>query len=81
MPDKRKSDDTNQPSLDDLISLADAAERSGLSPSHLRHLVTTGEIWGKKLGRNWFTTAQAVDEYQAHEHRPGPKPPKPKKGT
>ena len=74
MPDKRKRDDSIQPSLDELISLADAAEQSGLSPAQWRYLVSRGEVWGKKLGRNWFTTSQAVKEYLARDRRPGPKP-------
>ncbi len=81
MPNTRKSQVASQPSLDELLTLEEAAKLSGLSPNHLRHLVTIGEMWGKKLGRNWFTTAQAVKEYQAQDHRPGPKPQMPKKGT
>ena len=76
MPDKRKASDAIQPGLDDLISLKDAAEQSGLSHAHLRLLVRQGEVWGKKLGRDWFTTLQAVREYLARDHRPGPKPKK-----
>ncbi len=74
MPNKPKKGESTQPSLDDLISLAEAAELSGLSPTQWRYLVTRGEVWGKKLGRNWFTTAQAVKEYLARDRRPGPKP-------
>ena len=35
--------------LDDLLSLSEAAAISGLSASHLRLLVRSGEIWGRKL--------------------------------
>lgn len=59
--------------LNDLITLNQAAEFSELSVSHLRLLVTRGEIWGRKIGRNWVTTIQAVDEYQKQGHKPGPK--------
>ena len=71
-------DDRNseQPSLDELMPLREAAELSGLSAGHLRLLVSRGDIWGVKLGRNWVTTAQAVEEYLAQERRPGPKPKK-----
>lgn len=65
-----------QPSLDELISLKEAADFSGLSPNHLRLLVGKGEIWGKKIGRNWVTTKEAVIEYKARDIRPGPKPKK-----
>jgi hypothetical protein len=66
----------DQPSIDDLITLSEAAKRSELSPNHLRLLVSTGEIWGKKLGRDWFTTEEVVREYLARDRRPGPKPKK-----
>ncbi len=68
------SSDSNQPGLDILISLRAAAEFSALSAGHLRLLVNRGEIWGVKLGRNWVTTAKAVEEYLAQGRRPGPKP-------
>jgi hypothetical protein len=70
--------DPVQPPLDALISLREGAELSGLSASHLRLLVSRGDIWGRKIGRNWVTTAQAVEEYLAQDRRPGPKPKKPR---
>ncbi len=69
-----QSGDDYQPGLDELLSLSEAANRTGLSASHLRLLVRNGEVWGKKVGRNWLTTEQAVRDYLAHEHKPGPKP-------
>jgi len=69
--DKVRND---QPGLDELISLSEAVEISGLSPSQIRLLVSGGVIWGKKLGRNWFTTSQAVKDYLKLDRRPGPKP-------
>jgi len=67
-----------QPSLDELISLREASELSGLSAGHLRLLVRRGKLWGVKLGRNWVTTTQAIEEYLAQDRRPGPKPKKPR---
>lgn len=66
--------ESGQPRLEDLLSLKQAAKISGLSHGHLRLLVRTGELWGTKLGRNWVTTRQAVDEYLARDRKPGPKP-------
>ena len=57
-----------------LMSLAEAAEVCGLSAAHLRRLVRNRLIWGKKIGRNWVTTAETVAEYLAQDRRPGPKP-------
>jgi excisionase family DNA binding protein len=62
-----------QPNLTDLITLHEAAELSGLSNSHLRLLARKGTIWATRLGHNWFTTPQAVQDYLSLERRPGPK--------
>jgi excisionase family DNA binding protein len=60
--------------LDDLISLQEAAEYSGLSAGHIRLLVRNGDLIGKKIGRNWITTKQSVDDYLALGRKRGPKP-------
>lgn len=75
-PDESQNKSENLPNLAELISLSQASEQSGLSPSHLRLLVSQGEVWGIKLGRNWFTTAQAVMRYLDAGHKPGPRPKK-----
>lgn len=56
-----------------LISLAEAAQQFGLSHSHLRRLVRDKQVWGVKIGRDWVTTQEAVQQYLATERRPGPK--------
>jgi len=72
MPGRSKRRGSYQPALEELISLRQAAGLSGLSPGHLGLLIRQGELWGKKIGRNWVTTAQAVREYLARDRRPGP---------
>ena len=52
---------------DDLLSLREVAEISGLSTSHLRLLARTGRLRARKMGRDWFTTEAAVDAYLADE--------------
>jgi len=76
MQDNDKEIEEEEPSLDELISVSAASEFSGLSQSYIRRLVSQGEIWGMKLGRNWVTTEQAVKEYLAQDRKPGPKPKK-----
>lgn len=73
MPDEGLGDSEYQPRWNELLTLKEAAKLSGLSPNHLRRLVSEGEIWGRKLGRDWFTTELAVNEYLARDRRPGPK--------
>jgi len=63
-----------QPHLNDLISLREAAEISGLTQPHLALLIRRQELWGTKLGgRNWFTSKSALEKYLARDRRPGPK--------
>lgn len=52
---------------DDVLSLREAAARSGLSASHLRLLARSGRIKAQKLGRDWFTTEAAVLAYLKDE--------------
>jgi hypothetical protein len=65
--------------LSDLIPLSEASQISGLSAGHLRLLVSTGQLWGIKMGRDWFTNRQALSSYIEEGHKPGPK--SRKKGT
>jgi len=73
MEDEKNQTRSDQPGLDELITLSEAAKSSGFTSRHLRYLAENGELWAKKLGRNWFTTTLAVEEYLARERRPGPK--------
>jgi len=73
MTSSKKGRKAYQPRLEDLISLEEASKLSSLTPDHLRRLVRQGDLWGKKIGRNWVTTAKAVKEYVARDRRPGPK--------
>ena len=62
-----------KPNLNDLLSLREAAKLSGLSHDHLRRLAGQGELWAKKIGRNWVTTKWAVNDYISRNRQPGPK--------
>ncbi len=73
MPSRRTRRTGGEPSLGDLISLQEAAALSGLTADHLRRLVREGQLWGKKLGRNWITTEKSLRDYLAQDRRPGPK--------
>jgi hypothetical protein len=48
---------------EELISLAEAAVLSGLTPRHLNHLARAGQLPARKIGRNWVTTRTAVEDY------------------
>lgn len=73
MPKKQHRSVAVHPGLGELISLREAAELSGFTQGHLAHLIRQGGMWGKKIGRNWVTTARAVNDYLARRNKPGPK--------
>ncbi len=62
------------PPIESLLSMREAAQKCGLSSSHLRLLVRTGQVWGVHLGNAWYTTEEAVLAYLSEGHKPGPKP-------
>ena len=45
------------------ITLNEAAADSGFSHTQLRLLARQGRLRAQKIGRDWFTTAEAVAEY------------------
>ena len=51
----------------DLLSLREAAARTGLSASHLRLLARTGRVEAQRIGSYWVTTEAAVRAYLADE--------------
>ena len=66
-----------KPDFDELISLRQAAEFSGLSQVHLRLLVRNKTIWGTKIDTMWLTTKQVVLKYIEQDRKTGPKPKNP----
>jgi len=56
---------------DELISLAEAARRSGFSDDYLRLLAVKGKLKAFKIGRNWITTPADVEEYIRNRQRRG----------
>ena len=57
-----------------LISIEEAADYANLSNRHVRLLLETGKIRGKKIGRDWITTQVEVEGYLKTNPKPGRKP-------
>ena len=76
MSDQEPERIDEQPNLKELITFGEAARLSGFTDRYLRKLASENRLWAVKLGRNWFTTEQAVKEYLAKTRKPGPKPQK-----
>ncbi len=69
--------DRTRPVEDDIlaqvISAREAAEMLGLSQAQITYLLRHGTMKGKKVGREWITTTNAVQLYRSSNPRPGPK--------
>ena len=59
--------------VEEWMSTKEAAEYTSYTQRHIRHLLTHGLLEGRKIGRDWFTTKEALDRYLATNPRPGPK--------
>ena len=65
---------TNDQPIEDkqeLISLAEAAERYGFSHAYLRRLARRGRLKAKKIAKTWLTTPADVVEYIASRQKRG----------
>jgi len=64
-----QANDLDPLNVGELISLPEAAKTSGLSHSHLKIMAGRGRLSAKKLGRDWFTTIAAIEQYKRSRHR------------
>jgi excisionase family DNA binding protein len=55
----------------ELITLAEASKRYGLSPTYLRTIARAGRLKAQKVGRDWLTTPAAVEAYIASRNKRG----------
>jgi hypothetical protein len=53
--------------IKNLISLREASILTGYHPDYLSQLIRGGKLHGSKIGRNWFTTNDAVTVYLASQ--------------
>ena len=65
-----------QPNLNDLISLRQASEVTGLTTNHLRLIISHEKLWAKKIDTFWVTTDEALSNYLKNRAKPGRKPQK-----
>ena len=59
---------------EEYITVAQAAQLSGLSTRHLARLLREGTIAGIRPGHDWLVKPSAVMAYLKQERRPGRKP-------
>ncbi|GEM_PF-2645483 len=71
VPDDEDGSPDDQPAAARYRSLSDAAADYGLSSTTLRNQVANGRLVAVKIGRNWCTTAEWMEEYLASRQKPG----------
>ena len=66
---KKKPAAKTQPTLDlaECVSLPDAAKMADVSDRHMRTLVDTGKVLGRKVGRNYLVSAASARAFQRSE--------------
>lgn len=52
--------------MDELLTLAEAAEKLGIAPVTLRAGIARGTLRARKFGQTWVTTEEEVDRYARH---------------
>lgn len=60
--------------VDGYITVAEAAVLTKLTERHVRRLLQSGQLAGRKLGRDWFAERRATMAYASAAHPPGPRP-------
>lgn len=65
--------------MEELMSLAEAAEELGIAPVTLRAAVARGTLRARKFGQTWVTTHDEVDRYARHSLGQVGRPPLDKK--
>ena len=65
MPDENEHTSPIDPlTIGELISLTEAAKRSGFSHSLFKQMAQNGRLPARKIGRNWATTMESVEVYK-----------------
>lgn len=56
---------------EEYITAEEAAKESGYTVRHIQKLLKSGRIPGKRFGRAWMLTREAVMAYKAANPQPG----------
>jgi hypothetical protein len=76
MAEKKKDNDF---SLDNAIPLPEAAALADVSDRWMRHLVQTGLVPGRRIGRNWLVDGVAAAQFKRHPSMGRPRDSEPKR--
>jgi len=65
MPEENEQPTPIDPlTIGEIITLAEASEKSGFGIRHLQILAKAGRLKAKKSGSNWLTTLEAIEVYK-----------------
>jgi len=59
------------PSVDELLTLGEAADRSDVSASRLRRLAKAGTLRARRVGRDWVVTRSDLEAFMGMERPRG----------
>lgn len=70
-PRKQASNDAARPQpRAAVVTVASAAERLGVRPAHVTHLLRRGGLLGEKWGNGWMVYESSVARYMKRDRRP-----------
>jgi hypothetical protein len=72
-PTSRPAEPGNRDPLDEVLSLAEAAQLSNLAAHTLTQQAERGKLRARKLGHTWITTRHWLEEYLAVHARRKPR--------
>jgi hypothetical protein len=58
--------------MTDLVAIAEAAQNSEYSHEHIKYLVRSGRIKGRKSGTLWLVDLESLKAYEARMKELGP---------
>ncbi len=56
--------------LDDLLSVADAAEQVNVNRDTMLRAAKSGKIKSKQIGRHWYVYASDLERWKKEDYRP-----------
>lgn len=59
---------------DGLITVAEAAAKTGYTTRHITRLIHAGKIAGRRVGPIWLISLGEVEAYRRTDPKPGPRP-------
>ena len=57
--------------LEGYLTTTQASLKSGMNRAHIRRLLETGKLAGRKVGRDWLVDLASIEHYMANRPKMG----------